>query len=156
DATLSIASTFAKSAPFPVYIHRNESRLGHGATFIRAANFCRSDLIAFCDQDDIWYHNKIAVCAERFSEPEMLLVYHDADVVTSDGMAIGSLDLFTAPQPILPPMSFHPMAHVLGFTLVFRRFLLKFSALWSLAVNHLEPTKRLGHDQWVFFFASAL
>ncbi len=85
DETLSIVAAFAKNSPFPVRVHRNETRLGYRGNFMRAANLCNSDLIAFCDQDDYWYPHKIAACVEQFSETDVLLVYHNTDIVTADG-----------------------------------------------------------------------
>jgi hypothetical protein len=52
-------------------------------------------------------------------------------------------------------MSFHPMAHVLGFTMVFRSLLLRLSDLWPNSIDHLNPSEPMGHDQW-FFLSSAL
>src|SRR5262249_32885158 len=51
DDTLDIVKEFACSAPFPVFVSKNERRLGYRANFIQAALHCKSDLIAFCDQD---------------------------------------------------------------------------------------------------------
>src|SRR5438309_759094 len=52
DATLSIVADFAPTAPFPIRIEQNSHRLGYRANFLKVANLARSDLIAFCDQDD--------------------------------------------------------------------------------------------------------
>ncbi len=68
DETLAIIDEFSKIVPFPVYIHRNDRRVGYRANFMRAAALCRSELVAFCDQDDIWDPRKIAVCAETFED----------------------------------------------------------------------------------------
>ena len=59
DDTLAILERFAITAPFPVRVHRNSERLGYRANFLKCAGLCRSDLIAFCDQDDRWAPRKI-------------------------------------------------------------------------------------------------
>jgi len=64
DRTLEIARDFAGRAPFPVRILRNERRIGFRANFMRAVEHCGSDLVAFCDQDDIWEPEKLAVMEE--------------------------------------------------------------------------------------------
>src|ERR1700692_1867054 len=64
DKTVAIAEQFAKTAPFTVHIHRHEKRLGYRANFMRAASRCTSELIAFCDQDDIWSPRTLALCIE--------------------------------------------------------------------------------------------
>src|SRR5690348_15252804 len=81
DATLEIIRSFAADAPFPVQIHRNDARIGYRANFMKVASLCRSDLIAFCDQDDFWRPTKIAACITPFVDPELLLTYHNAIVV---------------------------------------------------------------------------
>jgi len=113
---------------------------------MRAAALCRSELVAFCDQDDIWDPRKIAVCAETFEDSEVVLVYHDALVVTVAGELIGRLD-----QNLLRS----PMDYALGFTQMFRCSLLGLSDLWRMSLDHKEPevTERMAHDQWFFFLA---
>src|SRR5262249_13539560 len=77
DETLKIVDAFAKTAPFQVRIYQSKTRLGYRANFMRAAGLCQSDLIAFCDQDDYWYPNKIATCIEAFNDREVLLACHN-------------------------------------------------------------------------------
>jgi glycosyltransferase involved in cell wall biosynthesis len=155
DDTIAIIEAFAKTSPFPVVIHRNETRLGFRANFMRAAKLCRSELIAFCDQDDFWYPNKIALSAKPFSDLEVLLAYHNADVVTDDGRRIGSLAARAAQKPILTPLLSKPWLYALGFTMVFRRSLLQLSDLWPNSRNINDSSQPCGHDQW-FFFLSAV
>src|ERR1035437_7645952 len=121
DDTVSVIDAFAKTAPFLVNVYRNKTRLGYRANFMRAASLCRSELIAFCDQDDYWYPQKIAVSVKPFSDPEVLLTYHNADVISGEGRRIGSLAARAASQSVLMPLSSSPWWHPLGFTQVFRR-----------------------------------
>jgi glycosyltransferase involved in cell wall biosynthesis len=44
-----------------------------------------ADFVAFCDQDDIWDADKLAVLLERMSDPEVSLVYSDMRLVDDDG-----------------------------------------------------------------------
>lgn len=156
DDTLSILDKFAKSSSFPVRIYRNENRLGYRANFMRAANLCTSDLISFCDQDDSWYSTKIAACVSRFTEPEILLVYHNAEVVTDDGRRMGNLNTFSASRAVSSPLSVKPLSHVLGFTQVFRSSLLDLSDLWPMSIDHQSDNEPMAHDQWFYFLASIL
>jgi glycosyltransferase involved in cell wall biosynthesis len=148
DDTVDIINAFAKTAPFPVTVHRNEARLGYRANFMRAANLCRSDLIAFCDQDDDWYPQKLAVSVKPFSDPEVLLSYHNADVVTEDGRRIG----FLADRA--GPISSGPWHFVPGFTQVFVRSLLLLSSYWPDSRDSIEDGERSAHDKWFFFLAT--
>jgi glycosyltransferase involved in cell wall biosynthesis len=155
DDTAQIIDAFAKTAPFPVRIWRNETRLGYRANFMHAANLCKSELIAFCDQDDYWHPDKIAMSIAPFGDPEVLLAYHNADVVTGEGARIGTLAGRAAPRPILTPMSSAPWwPYPLGFTQVFRRSLLPLSDLWPSSIDQQDASEPLAHDQWFYFLAS--
>src|SRR6516165_6081410 len=59
DDTLGIAEVFRRSAPYRVDIVSNQNRLGPMGNFIRAANTCEAEFVAFCDQDDIWMPTKL-------------------------------------------------------------------------------------------------
>lgn len=154
DDTVPIVERFAKSAPFPVRIYRNDNRLGYRKNFMRASSFCRSELIAFCDQDDYWYPEKIKTMTALFNSSDVLLAYHNADVVTEAGERIGSLSDRAAAYPILSPMSSGPWLYSLGFTQIFRNSLLQFSDLWPMSVDQNFDDQPLAHDQWFFFLAS--
>lgn len=157
DKTVAIAEQFAAGAPFPVHIHRYGNRLGYRANFMRAASFCTSDVIAFCDQDDVWSPRKLALCVEPFRDPAVLLAYHNAEVVTEAGERLGSLD-YLASAPMTPPLSLCPIGwdtpSALGFTEVFRRSILKFSDLREMSLDYNDLRAPMAHDQWVFFIAS--
>jgi glycosyltransferase involved in cell wall biosynthesis len=156
DKTVAIAQQFAKVAPFPVHIHRADKRAGYRANFMRAAGLCSHDVIAFCDQDDIWLPRKLALCIEPFRDPAVLLVHHNAEVVTDAGKRLGSLNHF-ASVPMAPPLSLCPIRRKgtpLGFTEVFHRSLLQLSKLREISLDHNNLSKSMAHDQWVFFVAS--
>jgi glycosyltransferase involved in cell wall biosynthesis len=156
DKTVAIAQQFAKNAPFTVHIHRHDKRLGYRANFMRAATLCTSDLIAFCDQDDVWSPQKLALCIEPFRDPVVLLAHHNAEVVTEAGERLGNLDHF-ASAPMTPPLSLCPIRQIgapLGFTEVFRRSIVAFSGLWEMSLDYNDLTAPMAHDQWVFFIAS--
>jgi glycosyltransferase involved in cell wall biosynthesis len=155
DDTVSIIEAFARTSSFPVIVYRNETRLGYRANFMRAASLCRSELIGFCDQDDYWSPHKIAMSVEPFSDRQVLLAYHNANVITDEGKQIGTLADRAASQPVLMPMSSGPFwPFALGFTQVFRRSLLQLGDLWSKSRDQYDLSLPLAHDQWFFFLAS--
>jgi hypothetical protein len=156
DATLDIASAFASKAPFAVRIERNVVRLGYRANFMQAANMCRSEIIAFCDQDDVWLPEKLATCLPAFESEEVLLAYHNATVVDAGLTPIGSLSGYAAPGALNPPRSIGPWRFALGFTLLFRKTLLSLAGLWPTSVDFNRPAEKEGHDLWFFFLASSL
>ena len=156
DETLSIVDEFAASAPFPVRVHRNPVRLGYRENFVRCAARCRSDLIAFCDQDDRWPRNKLRAAADCFDDPSVLLVFHNARVVGADGRTIATLYPPSMPAKRWEPGSGPPWSFSPGFTQVFRRSLLEFDDLWQLSQDENADGERLAHDRWYFFLASVL
>ena len=70
DDTLDIARDFARHVPFPVKIYKNQERLGSTRNFEIAILYCSGNLISLCDQDDIWYPNKLALSEERLINNE--------------------------------------------------------------------------------------
>jgi glycosyltransferase involved in cell wall biosynthesis len=157
DETVSIAEEFARTAPFPVRLVRNERRVGYRGNFMRGAKLCESDLVAFCDQDDWWYPTKLEACVACFEDPGIALVYHDADVVTWDGRIVGSLDRFAPGRGVIPPIATRGlMANPYGFTMVFRRSLLDYARLWPMSSDHNWAGEPMAHDQWVYFMACIL
>ena len=90
DETVSLLQRFAANAGFPVHIFENESRLGSTQNFAHAIGLCNGDLIALCDQDDIWDKDKLQLTEECFIDnPEVSLVFTDAEIVDKDAQPLG-------------------------------------------------------------------
>jgi glycosyltransferase involved in cell wall biosynthesis len=82
DATPDIVLDFARRAPFPVRFLQNRERLGSTRNFEAAIRACNGDIIFLCDQDDVWYPNKISLVEEHFiNDPSAGAVFTDANVV---------------------------------------------------------------------------
>ena len=91
DSTIEIVRAFAASVAFPVRITRNEHNLGFVANFERAIRLCRGDLIALCDQDDIWYPIRLERSLEEFTaDPEVGFVFSDADIIDDQDQPDGN------------------------------------------------------------------
>jgi hypothetical protein len=156
DGTRGVVAAFAKNAPFPVRLQENETRLGYRANFLRAAGLCGGDLIAYCDQDDIWESQKLAVMAGIFDDPDVLLAYHNATVIDDSGHRVGLLYRSGPATRRFAPLEPDPWSLVAGFTQVFRRSLSRFSPLHAASMDPHWPAERLAHDQWQLFLASVL
>ncbi len=156
DGTAEIVADFGRTAPFPVRFHCNETRLGFRANFMHAAELGQSDLIAFCDQDDVWHPDKLEIVAAAFSAPEVLLAYHKVDLIDADGHRLGELEERSPGRALSPPLTISPWVYGLGFTQVFRRTLLRASHHWAASVCEHDPKDPMSHDQWVAFLGSAL
>jgi len=86
DDTWAILTDYADH--FPQFkIHKNENNLGFVKNFERAATLCTGELIALCDQDDLWHPEKIALQVEAIKDN--VLVYHDSEFINEDGTSMG-------------------------------------------------------------------
>ena len=66
----------------------NETRLGFKGNFTRAARLvveAGAELVAFADQDDVWYPEKVAVLVEEIGRrPPLSVVHADMDVLSGE------------------------------------------------------------------------
>jgi glycosyltransferase involved in cell wall biosynthesis len=90
DHTLEILERFAASAPFSVRIFRNGSQLGSGKNFSQAIALCRGDLIALCDQDDLWSESKLQELSAVFSNPSVGGVFSNGKLIGHDSKELGA------------------------------------------------------------------
>lgn len=97
DSTTDIIGDFTSSAPFPVRLHINPVNLGAAAkgitrNFEQASRLCTGDLIAFCDQDDVWLPRKLARMVQTMEEnPQLGGVFVDAQLIDDQGVPQGIL-----------------------------------------------------------------
>ncbi len=88
DSTSSILEATLRDAPFPVKVVYRHERLGYADNFLTLAMNASADLVAFCDQDDVWYPEKLGRVADAFRNPDVVLVAHHVDVVDADGKSL--------------------------------------------------------------------
>jgi glycosyltransferase involved in cell wall biosynthesis len=155
DRTWEILAEFARTAPFPVRLHRNEPRLGWRANFMSVLARCGSDLIALCDQDDVWDPTKLAIAERAMHEPDTLLFFHDAWLIDGTGLRTGPANIFSLPERN-PPLSVYSFFSPYGFSMVCHRSLLALSDLWDQSTDSNNRQRRAPHDQWLFFLATVL
>lgn len=90
DQTMQIIRDFTAGAPFPVRLEQNPQRLGAMANFASAIAAADGDVIACCDQDDVWYPEKLAIAEAAFLEKEPAdIVLADADLVDENLLPLG-------------------------------------------------------------------
>jgi glycosyltransferase involved in cell wall biosynthesis len=180
DATLDIVRDFAREAPFPVRVYCNENRLGYADNFLFAASLCKGDVIAFCDQDDVWMAEKLDTCAPAFADPDVLLVIHAARVTGPDLTPTGSFfpdiervnrrqakylkkaDTMFHDQAMrctYEPLQLDPTDIYPGFSMIFRKIVVSF-------VDRLDRGKdyrfyrtnppMIPHDRWIYLLCCSL
>jgi glycosyltransferase involved in cell wall biosynthesis len=156
DATLDIIAAFAEKSPFEVRIIQNEHRLGYRRNFMQASVACHYDLIAFCDQDDIWQPEKLATMRGLFDDTTVLLAYHNAALIDEAGKSLGTLFGRGRAAKAFAPLTIHPWIPIPGHTQIVRRSLVRFSSLHGDSVDPYCLGEPMPHDYWYPFWASVL
>lgn len=68
----------------------NETPLGVVRNFQQALAACTGELIALCDQDDVWHRDRVAIAVEHFAaSTSRMLVHSDARLVDDLGLPLG-------------------------------------------------------------------
>jgi len=115
DRTLEILERWAEKVPFPVRIQKNVQNLGFARNFEQTMLRCKGEILFLCDQDDIWFPEKLETMCRVFEEkPEVGVVYCGAAIVDEAGKPVnreradlGELELSTNYRELV-----HPFCHV--------------------------------------------
>ena len=84
DQTTAILNQFA-SASSVAKIHINQQNFGTIKNFEQAISMCTGDVIALCDQDDVWRNDKLQLIENAFHQnPSAGLVFSDAEIVNEN------------------------------------------------------------------------
>ena len=146
DSTVAICRDFSRKVNFQVTILDNTERIGYSKNFFRGLASChKGDLIMFCDQDDSWKSQKVAVLVNWFQQnPKVLLAIHDVEFCDSRLVSVG----YTKLQRIRL-LSNPYFTYVTGMATAMRRELL------DLAIP-LPDNPNFSYDSWVHRLAIAL
>jgi glycosyltransferase involved in cell wall biosynthesis len=183
DRTINILQEFQKEAPFPVRIYRNSRRLGFADNFLQAASRCSEGWVAFCDQDDIWFPEKLLVVDDAIRNSrasDLMLVTHSVQIASEDvcprnpersdfpdgrtvgpdtwsAAALGGVKRLRSRKDRTIGRNCHPGFWGLpGFTCVFRRELIA-SFDWKIRPKNYDGSYPLQtHDKWICMLANAL
>lgn len=159
DSTVAIVervvAEWGPEAP-RLIILRNPEPLGVVLNFEQAVRATTGDLIALCDQDDVWHPGRLRALVGRFERnPELLLVHSDARLVDDRGVPLGhslleALEVTsTELEEIRSGRAFGALLKrnlVTGATVVASRSLI------DRAVPFPEPWV---HDEWLAVVAAA-
>ena len=88
DAGISIVQRLAKTHPLTLLHKPNEGQSSARNAGVRQT---RSDLIAFLDQDDLWYEDHLHELVKPFmisSQPKVGWVYSDLDEIDQNGFLV--------------------------------------------------------------------
>jgi glycosyltransferase involved in cell wall biosynthesis len=82
DSTADIINDYRDIAPFPVSVVRSMKRGGVSANFSHGLSLATGDYVFFCDQDDVWYPDKISRVIDVFEKNKLVdLVINDMVIV---------------------------------------------------------------------------
>jgi glycosyltransferase involved in cell wall biosynthesis len=155
DDTVDIVSQFARTARFPVREHRNERNLGYADNFLRAATLCSGDIIAFCDQDDVWARHKLDVVESAFERYDPVLLVHAGRLVNAELVPLRhQMPRIARSRCVLAGES-NLFALYPGFAMCFSAELFRVVD-WQcrLALESLvDVGTPLPHDEWIAFLA---
>ncbi len=86
----------ARATPIALVVRENSPALGVTKNFEQAISLCTSDLVALCDQDDVWVPEKLARMAGEFdSRPDLTLLHANLTLVDAGLQPLGAT-LFSA------------------------------------------------------------
>ena len=157
DDTIQIIDNILRSLSIKFKVVKNASRLGWRRNFINVMDLCECDLIAFCDQDDVWELSKIENLVSIFASSDTQMVYHNATLIDETGEVIGSLNAKARDIRIVSsPLSMDFWTPIFGFSMIFRRELISYSMYWNESIDKLNREEKAAHDQWIFFLSSIL
>ncbi len=136
----------------PYTLLRNDRNIGSNATFAALVKDATEDLVAFCDQDDIWFPDKIERSVKLLEQSPLnpVLVCSEVSVIDADG------------HEIAPSISAHRKRHVflrgpgLAPTLLHRNFALGCTMLLSRerALSYLPFPDGIIHDHYLAYRAA--
>jgi glycosyltransferase involved in cell wall biosynthesis len=157
DNTISIVESFREVAPFSVTILQGDHR-GYVGNFFRAVQQCQGDLVALCDQDDVWMPTKLSQCVPLFQNPEVALVMHAADSVDDQAMSLHKHfpNITHAASVARGIFGDGPLkSFPLGFSLLFRQDVAK--AVLDTLADYPDPYRfYFGHEMPFYWMAKAM
>lgn len=164
DGSLDILVEFARVAPFEVQLCVNGQRAGSTKNFeagLAAAQHC--EMIALCDQDDLWYPDKLArLVVALKAAPLGMLAFCDADVVDAQCRPLGysawdSRRVHDQEQELKDPsralLALVRHSSVSGATCLIRASLLRVALPFPASVRNAEVPHLL-HDRWLSIVAA--
>jgi glycosyltransferase involved in cell wall biosynthesis len=137
-------------------VFQNSPALGVTRNFEQAVRACTHELIALCDQDDVWHAGRLARMAARFeAEPELLLLHTDARLVDAELAPLGT-SLFHALE--VRPAELAAIANGNAFDVLLRRNLVTGATTLfrkELLASALPFPEGWVHDEWLGAVAAA-
>lgn len=145
DGTWNIINEYA-SKDERIIVMRNPQR-GVVSNFQNALSKCSGQFIFYSDQDDVWMPEKVETVLEKFKNPKVTVVIHDATLVDSqlDVIADSTFAIRNGNTSLV--RNFIRLSYI-GCALAFRAEM--------LPIVMPLPTKKRSHDWWTGTICSCL
>lgn len=88
DQTIKIAKEYEKKYPGKIFLHQNLQNVGVTRNFLEGAKRADGNYIMFCDQDDVWFPDKIEKTLAKIKERENELGTNTPIVVFTDAKLV--------------------------------------------------------------------
>lgn len=159
DGTVELAESIMaeRGGGIRFTVLRNDPPLGVARNFEQAALAATTDLVALCDQDDVWHPERLQTMVARFeAQPELMLLHGDARLVDGDGVPLGHtvFEALEATDWELDSIAggrafdvFVRRTLAVGATTLFRRSLLERAAPFGVGWVH---------DEWLAIMAASI
>lgn len=159
DNTVDIVRNFAATAGFPVHVYQNEQNLGFSNNFIKCATLCKGDWIAFSDQDDVWFPEKLSRVSQLIDadrSEKLVLVCHSADLVDENLTLTGRRIPDVLHDQVIEKNGHYGFLCIAGFTTTFKADLLSEIDSSLRPRDYFAPgDKWQSHDKWIAMLANA-
>ncbi len=157
DRTVDIIRHYAKRYPDKIVYSINKKNSGAAATFFELLKSSTASYVMFCDQDDVWFENKISLSLERIKAEEKMLginmpiLLHTDLCVTDESLKVKAKSMFAMQQLNGDRNAVKYMAvqnMVTGCTMMLNR------ALASRLTAKPMPKSVPLHDWWIALYTA--
>lgn len=135
---------------FKYTLVRGDKNRGSNKAFEEVTKIANGELLAFCDQDDIWEKEKISLMVDQFKEKDVTLVCSDLSIIDENGRK--TADSITKIRKRIVYKSGYNLAgellmtnFVTGCAMMVKK---------NIAKKAIPFEKTLVHDQWIAIIAS--
>jgi glycosyltransferase involved in cell wall biosynthesis len=168
DDTVAIAQDFKHTATFRVEVLRGQGQLGPMGNFLRAAEACEGEYIAFCDQDDVWFSQKLELCEQALVSTGSLAVIHSIKHFAKSATRVLPAGRVEPRFRVVDGLQVPPNEIVLGMCMIVERRVLGYASqlkqLWEPRFDVIAKTRPLSlidhwshaHDTYLFTTARLL
>lgn len=158
DSTVSVLRDYQKENPDQIHVFQNEENRGVNLNFLMGLGRTTMDYVMFCDQDDVWKPNKIALTLKRirhmeaqFGKDMPLAVFTDAAIVDKNLKEIYSS--FFCSNHLNPRKT--DLAHLLMENKLIGCTVMINAALRKILQSNRYPEKSKLHDWWIALIAAS-